>query len=200
MPLREQHNARERVSQVQSRAQDCWDELVQQHLPADLETQARALGAFVRVRELASAQALLRAVLCYVLSLSSLKQLSGWSRLVGVSSKVLSAQAWHKRLQRCGPWLLWLVNALLDLRLTAATLPTEHRILLVDATHLSEMGPKGETWRLHSAYDLLAGQLAWVQVSDHHQGESLARLPIQAGDILVGDKAYSKAPPTARRR
>ena len=37
---------------------------------------------------------LLRAVLCYVLSLSSLKQLSGWSRLVGVSHKMLSAQAW----------------------------------------------------------------------------------------------------------
>jgi Transposase DDE domain len=194
MSLREQLNASDRVSQVQSHAQDCWDELVQQRLPADLETQARALGAFQRVRALASAQVLLRAVLCYVLSLSSLKQLSGWSRLVGVSSKVLSAQAWHKRLQRCGPWLLWLVNALLDLRLSRVGLPTEHRILLVDATHLSEMGPKGETWRLHSAYDLLVGQLAWVQVSDHHQGESLARLPIHKGDILVGDKAYSKAP------
>ena len=194
MPLREQHNASDRVSQVQSHAEDCWNELVQQRLPADLEEQAQALGAFQRVRALASAQLLLRAVLCYVLSLSSLKQLSGWSRLVGVSTKVLSAQAWHKRLQRCAPWLLWLVNALLELRLTTVALPTAQRILLVDATHLSEMGPKGETWRLHSAYDLLAGQLAWVQVSDHHQGESLARLPLHPGDILVGDKASSKAP------
>src|SRR5436189_5922404 len=110
MPQREQHNASDRVSQVQSHAEDCWDELVQQRLPADLETQARTLGAFQRVRALASAQLLLRAVLCYVLSLSSLKQLSGWSRLVGVSHKMLSAQAWHKRLQRCAPWLLWLLN------------------------------------------------------------------------------------------
>ena len=194
MPQRNQHNASDRVTQVQRDAQACWEELVEQRLPANLHEQARALGAFQRVRALPSAQALLRAILCYVLSLSSLKQLSGWSRLVGVSSQVLSAQAWHKRLQRCGPWLLWLFNALLALRLRTRALPTAQRILLVDATHLSQIGPKGETWRLHSAYDLLAGLLAWMQVSDHHQGESLARLPMRPGDILVGDKAYSKAP------
>ncbi len=194
MPQPDQHTATYESSQALVSADHCWHELVQQRLPANLEEQARALGAFQRVRALTSAQLVLRAVLCYVLSLSSLKQLSGWSRLVGVSSTVISAQAWHKRLQRCGPWLLWLFNALLDLRLRTAGLPTAQRILLVDATHLSEIGPKGETWRLHSAYDLLAGQLAWVQVSDHHLGESLAHLPIHAGDILVGDKAYSKAP------
>lgn len=32
-------------------------------------------------------------------------------------------------------------------------------------------------------YDLLKGQLAWVQVSDFSQGESLARVPMQARDI-----------------
>jgi hypothetical protein len=155
MPQHDQHSARDGVSQVQGSAEHCWDDLVQQRLPAKLEAQARALGAFQRVRALPSAQALLRAILCYVLSLSSLKQLSGWSRLVGVSSKVLSAQAWHKRLQRCGPWLLWLCTALLDLRLTTGALPTGQRILLVDATFLNEMGAKGDLWRLHCAYDLL---------------------------------------------
>jgi Transposase DDE domain len=193
MPQRDQHNATESLSQAQEAAQHCWNDLVQR-LPAELETQARNLGAFQRVRAVPNAQALLRAVLCYVLSQYSLTFLSGWSRLNQVSTKVLSAQAWNKRLRLCGPWLLWLLTSLLDVRLETRALPTHERILLVDATHLSEMGKSGETWRLHCAYDLLKGQLAWVQVSDHSQGESLARLPIQAGDILVADKAYSKAP------
>jgi hypothetical protein len=88
MPGRDQHNASELQWQASASAEQCWDELVAQRLPANLETQARVLGAFQRVRGLASAHVLLRALLCYVLSLSSLKHLSGWSRLVGVTCKV----------------------------------------------------------------------------------------------------------------
>jgi hypothetical protein len=190
----DQHTASDRLSQAQASADQCWEELVHQRLPASLETQARQLKAFQRVRALPSAQALLRAMLCYVLSLCSLKQLSGWSRLVGLSSKLISAQAWHKRLQQAAPWLLWLVGELLQLRLPTPALPRGQRILLVDATFLTEMGAKGDLWRLHCAYDLLASELAWVQVTDRSIGESLVHLPIQKGDILVGDKAYSKAP------
>lgn len=193
MPQRDQHNASDLQSQAPSSADQCWNELVAQRLPTDLETQAQVLGAFQRVRELANAEVLLRALLCYVLSLSSLKHLSGWSRLVGVTSKVLSAQAWHKRLRKCAPWLLWLFTQLLELRLSVGSLPTQQRILLVDATHLAQMGPKADTWSLHCAYALQTGQLAWVQVSDHHQGEGFAFLPLQPGDILVGDGAYSRA-------
>ncbi|HEX7735554.1 MAG TPA: IS4 family transposase, partial [Ktedonobacteraceae bacterium] len=193
MPQRDQHNAIISLSQAPEAAQHCWDDLVRR-LPADLESQARKLGAFQRVRAIKSSQALLRAVLGFVLSSCSLKVLSGWSRLIGISTCTISAQAWNKRLRRCGPWLLWLLTSLLDVRLRTPALPTRGRVLMVDATHLSEMGPKGETWRLHCAYDLLQGQLAWVQVTDHTIGESLARLPIQTGDLLVADKGYCKAP------
>lgn len=190
----DQHTASNGLPQAQASADQYWEELVRQRLPATLESQARALGAFRRIREVSSAQVLLRALLCYVLSLSSLKQLSGWSRLVGVTSKVLSAQAWHKRLQKATPWLLWLFAALLNVRLPACGLPQGQRILLVDATFLSEIGAQGDLWRVHCAYDLLAGELAWVRVTDRSIGESLAHLPIHPRDILVGDKAYSKAP------
>lgn len=194
MPQRDQHTANDGLSQAQLSADQCWDDLVKQRLPDDLHIQARAQGAFQRVREVPNAQALLRALLCYVLSLSSLKQLSGWSRLSGITTKVLSAQAWHRHVQKAAPWLLWLFADLLRLRLPIPTLPGKQRILLVDATFLNEMGPKGDLWRLHCAYDLLAGKLAWVRVTDRSVGESLAHLPVQAGDILIGDKAYSKAP------
>lgn len=194
MSQRTQHTALDPSSQAKDAASQCWEELVRKQLPANLDTQARHLGAIQRQRAVGSAQMLLRAILCYVLSLSSLKQLSGWSRLVGVTSRVISAVAWHKRLQKSFPWLLWLVSELLNVRLSTPKLPNAQRLLLVDATFLNEMGAKGDLWRVHAAYDLLAGELAWVRVSDRSIGESLTHLPIQKGDILVGDRAYSKAP------
>jgi len=193
MPQPDQHNASDRSSQVFCDPDQCWNDLVEQRLPASLEAQAKDLGAFQRVRALSSARVLLRALLCYVLSLSCLKELSGGSRVVGVTSKVISPQAWHERLQKSGPWLLWLCQHLLGTLLSAGSLPTGQRMLLVDATHLSEMGPKGELWRMHCAYDLLVGQLAWLRVSDKHVGEGFAHVPIQPADILVGDGAYSRA-------
>jgi Transposase DDE domain len=194
MPQRNQHNATNDTSQAQIHADQCWEELVHTSLPAELDEQAQHLGAWQRKRHVGSASQLLRALLCYVLCLPSLKHLSGWSRLSGVSTKVLSAQAWQKRLHRAAPWLLWLFARLLQVRLQSHVRSTQQRILLVDATHLAQLGPKGEVWNLHSAYELETGQLAWMQVTDRHTGESLARLPIQAGDILVGDGAYSRVP------
>lgn len=194
MLQRHQQKANDERPQPQQSADQCWDERVQQRLPAKRETQARALGAFPRARAVANAQGVLRAFLEYVLSQSSLTFLSGWSRLVGVSSKVMSAPAWHKRLQNSPLWLLWLCSLRLDVRLTTQRLPHNQRMLLVDATPLAERGPKGDTWSVHCASNLLAGPLAWVQVTDQHQGEGFTPLPIHPGDILVGDGADSRAP------
>jgi Transposase DDE domain len=193
MPQRDQHKANDERPQAQLSADQSWNELVQERLPANLETQARELGAFQRARAVASAQGLLRALLEYVLSQSSLKYLSGWSRLVHITSTIISAPAWHKRLQNSHLWLLWLCSTLLAVRLTPPKVSPGQRLLLVDATHLAEMGASGANWSLHCAYDLLAGQLAWVTVTDQHQGEGFSHIPIQPGDILVGDGAYSRA-------
>jgi hypothetical protein len=63
----------------------------------------------------------------------------------------------------------------------------------VDGTQVKCQGPKGELWRRHCAYNLLTGALAWVRVTTRTIGESLALVPVQAGDILVGDGIYSRA-------
>jgi hypothetical protein len=144
MPHPVQPKASDAPSHAQTMAQQCWEELVTQHWPANLQDQARALGAFQRVRAVGSAHVLLRAFLCNVLSLSSLKHLSGWSRMLSVSSQVISAQAWHKRLPKAGPWLLWLFPQMVTLPLAAPRQSRQQRMLLVDATHLTEIGPKGE--------------------------------------------------------
>lgn len=190
-----QHTAWPPASQVEDPAAAQWQQLVQDRLPANLESQARALKAFRRVRTIATAALLLRGLLGYVLTLSSLKELSAWSRLVGIGGVTISAQAWHKRLRQSLEWLLWLFNELLAAAPTTWDLPLEldQRILLVDATEVSCLGPKGLLWRLHCAYDLLAGQLAWVRLTSRKIGESLCLLPTRVGDILVSDGVYSRA-------
>lgn len=177
---------------LQATADQDWQQLVEQRLPAELEVQASALKAFVRARGVPSALLLLRGLLYYVLSQSSLRDLSAWSRLIGLTSTVISGQAWHKRLLASADWLLWLCNALLAAPPRSVS-GLSQRILLVDATHISCRDKRADTWRLHMAYDLLAGRLAWVRISTKHVGEGFAHLLLHAGDIVVGDGAYSRA-------
>jgi hypothetical protein len=154
-------------------------------LPADLEAQAHELKAFQRAHGLPSALHLLRGLLYYVLSHSSLRDVSVWSRLIGLTSKVISSQAWHKRVLASADWLLWLFNALLSAP-TRSFGEHSQRILLVDATHVSCRDKRAGTWRFHCAYDLLAGRLAWVRISTQQVGEGFAHLLLHAGDIVVG--------------
>ncbi len=91
MPQRDHHSAFA-FSEQSSQDQD-WQQLVEQRLPAELEAQARQLKAFQRARGLPSALHLLRGLLYYVLSQSSLRDLSAWSRLIGLTSKGISGQA-----------------------------------------------------------------------------------------------------------
>src|SRR6266702_225857 len=162
-------------AEPQSPADLDWQRLVEQRLPADLEAQAKELKAFVRVRGLPSALHLLRGLLYYVLSHASLREVSVWSRLIGLTSKVISGQAWHQRLLASADWLLWLFNALL-----AAPKGSfgEHsqRILLVDATHVSCRDKRADTWRLHTAYDLVR--------------YSAAHLPLYAPDAPASTREH----------
>jgi Transposase DDE domain len=190
MPQRDHHSLL--ALDPQSTAEQEWQALVEQRLPADLEAQARQLKAFQRARGLPSALALLRGLLYYVLSHSSLRELSAWSRLIGLTSTVISGQAWHQRLLASADWLLWLFNALLAAP-ERRWCGLSQRVLLVDATHLTCRAKRADTWCVHCAYDLLAGRLAWVRISTQRVGEGFAHILLHAGDILVGDGAYSRA-------
>jgi Transposase DDE domain len=168
-----------------------WEDQVLTKLPAETEKQAFLLGAFVRCREIKSAGDLLRALLAYVLCVSSFRQLGSWAVLLGLAN--ISDTAWRKRLRHATAWLLWLLGALLADPHVASEQRSSSglgRIILVDATRLKQVGGTGDDWRVHSAYDLRKGLLIQVHVTDKHTAESLQHFHLQHFDLLIADRGY----------
>jgi hypothetical protein len=89
-----------------------WETDIRPLLPASYQDQARRLGAWTRTRGIPTIDALLQALLCYVLCARSLRQLGAWATLVGLGS--ISDRAWSKRIRHSTAWALWLLGALVQ--------------------------------------------------------------------------------------
>jgi len=188
MSHRSHHTTASLESQLQQSIDSGWQELVGR-LPIELEAQAKERRAWVRKRAFSSASDLLRGLLAYVLCVGSFRQLGIWAVLIGLCN--ISETAWRKALRRAHPWLVWLLSQLLSgPAVCHADVPEGSRVLLIDASRLREVGGSGDDWRVHLAYDLLAGHMAQVSVTDEHVAESLSHFAIRPGDITVHDMGY----------
>jgi hypothetical protein len=166
-----------------------WNEVVSTRLPAHLEAQARQLKAWSRQRGLRCVSDLLRALLVYACCQYSFRELGMWAVLKGLGA--LSERAWRKRLDRARPWIAWLLTELLGVHQTPTWLPKGMgRVLLIDATRFKTPAGTGDDVRLHQSYDLRAGRMAQVPLSDRHQAESLSHFELRAGDLVVTDAGY----------
>jgi hypothetical protein len=109
--------------------------------------------------------------------------------LIGLAN--LSHVAWQKRLRQARNWLLWLLIELLAVTAPAPAV-VQKRVILIDASRLREPGGCGDDWRLHLGYDLLAGRLLDVRVSDRHTAEGFTLFDLHAGDLVVADRGYCR--------
>ena len=158
-------------------------------LPTGWEAMARDSGALRRARDFPDAESLLRVLLLHVGEGCSLVETSVRARELGVT---VSPVAVFKRLRASEQWLRWLAEQLRGRQRLA--LPAQGRVVrLVDGTSVCEPGSTGTDWRVHYSLNLSNLQCDHFALTDVKGGESLRRIPVHAGDILIGDRLYANA-------
>lgn len=181
----------ERLAPHQLTASSIWDAEIRPLLPASYQEQARRLGAWARTRSIPSIDALLRALLCYVLCARSLRQLGAWATVVGLGS--ISDRAWSRRVRQSTAWVLWLVGeVLLQNRALAETLATDVRIRIIDASMVRMRSHRGRSARLHCSSDLLERRLDHVVITDDHHAEGIHHFGFLPGEIVIADRFYCR--------
>jgi len=67
-------------------------------------------------------------------------------------------------------------------------------IRIVDATCVPKAGAgekqRNALWRVHSAFDLPHERFGHFELTDERGGETFDRIPVVAGEIRIGDRAY----------
>ena len=170
-------------------------EVLQRFLPEGWEEQARICGAMRRARYIKDPETVLRILLLHLANGCSLVETAARAQTSGLGT--ISSVGVFKRLRAAGPWLRWLAQ---QERGTAA-LPlgaVGRRVRAVDATTVCEPGSTGGDWRVHYAVNLADLQCDFFQLTELRQsGETFQRVPVNQGDIMLGDRVYAAPPGVA---
>jgi hypothetical protein len=148
---------------------------------------ARTTGALRRARDIPDAESLLRLLLMHVVNGYSLAETAVRAGHLGME---LSAVALYKRLRASEEWLRWLAEQQRG-RQPRALESQGRPVRLVDATTVSERGSTGTDWRVHYVVNLANLQCDFFELTDVKGGETLRRIPVRPGDIMLGDRIYA---------
>jgi len=164
---------------------------LRQELPPESAQLARECQAFQRARVLESPEDLLYLVLLYSMGDLSLREIAG---VCAGSGKPLTDEAVRQRLGACPQWVERLLGKLLPTSSLPARAEGPWQLIICDGSQISGPGAQGTDYRWHVAYDPVAQQIRELQVSDVHTGESLTRYQLGPGMVVLGDRAFAKAP------
>jgi hypothetical protein len=156
-------------------------------LPKGWKEMARSTGALRRARDIPDAESLLRLLLLHVVNGYSLAETAVRAGELGME---LSAVAVFKRLRASEEWLRWLAEQQRG-RQPVAVESQGRPVRLVDATTVSEPGSTGTDWRVHYVVNLANLQCDFFELTDVKGGETLRRIPVRSGDIILGDRIYA---------
>jgi len=169
---------------------DDWEHVCQ-HLPSGWQEQAHVLGALRRARGFPDASVLLRTLLVHLAGDCSLHEAVTTAKVAGWCD--VSDVALFNRLRAAENWLRWMADQLWQ-RHPTPPLPSGFRVRAIDATTVSIPGSVGTNWRLHFGINLENLQCDFFEVTDAHGGETLQRIPVAPGDLLLGDRVYGTPP------
>jgi hypothetical protein len=162
--------------------------IIRSFLPSGWQEMARSSGALRRARDVPDAESLLRLLLVHVSNGCSLAETAVRARQFGVA---VSAVAVFKRLQASEEWLRWLAEQERGTKRPVVE-SQGRRVRAVDGTSISEPGSTGTDWRVHYSINLANLQCDFFQLTSvDHGGETLRRVPVRAGDIMMGDRIYA---------
>jgi hypothetical protein len=174
------------VRQEENLTSENW-RILRTFLPKGWKEMARSTGAFRRARDIPDVESLLRLLLMHVANGYSLAETAVRARHLGME---LSAVAVFKRLRASEEWLRWLAEQQRG-RHPVAVESQGRPVRAVDATTVSEPGSTGTDWRVHYAVHLANLQCDFFELTDVKGGETLRRVPVNPGDIMLGDRIYA---------
>lgn len=170
-------------------------EILKRYLPDDLDASARAAGAMRRKRgHINTGEQLLRLLLMHTAGGLSLEQTVARAQAQGLPK--INAMALHKRLCSSHRWLSSLTSHLLEeirprLDGSGDYWNLNRKVRILDATDVQEPGATGTDWRIHYSLRLPEMCCDFFELTDAHGGESLRRLPVNAGDLVLVDRGYN---------
>lgn len=161
-------------------------------LPEDWDQTARSFGALTRARNIRDADTLLRLIFLHTAAGLSLRQTVARAQVAELAT--ISDVALLKRLRGAEGWLCHLNQQLArgQLKTAARWAQLAGRVLrVVDATDVEEPGATGTDWRIHYTLRLPSLECDFFELTDVKGGETLLRLPVRQGDLLLADRGYS---------
>jgi len=160
--------------------------------PIHWREQALCSGAVERLRGFASAEVLLRTILLHIARGYSLRETVVQARLAELAD--VSDVALMKRLRNAEQWLRGLCLAMLqDSGVALSVEGSTRRVRLVDGSIVKEPGKTGSQWRLLYSLQLPSLECDFFDLTSDTgpgTGESLARVPLQRGDLVLADAGY----------
>lgn len=176
------------------RPEENWDTVLA-FLPDGWEAKAKELGALLRCRGFADAEALLRTLLIHLTDGCSLRETAVRAKYGKVAS--ISDVALLKRLKASGEWLRWLAEQTMTAWIEnqpSAIFGNDLNIRIVDSSCVQEPGRTGSTWRIHYSICLPSLRCDEVYVTSPKVGESFKQFTVHPGDLFLADRGFAKRP------
>ncbi len=181
--------------QIELMPENDWQILVKM-FPHNWKELAKTTQAMVRkFRNFENEESVMKALLLHIAGGYSLRETA--TRISMSNIAKVSDVGLLKRLRCSEGWLKELCLSLLKERgIVAAEGVPNIRMRLVDGTNVKEPGKTGSLWRIHYSMllpDLYCDYFKLTATEGSETGESFKQFPIQKGDCIMGDRAYSTA-------